>query len=81
MNRRPLACLTTSFSTTSVAVEEAGGGQPFPPGQLDRHGEQVDLRARNSWTYSLGEVPLAELLQVLAVKAGLKPLLLLIRKM
>ncbi len=41
----------------------------FPPGKLDRDGEQLDLRPRNSWTYNLGEVPLGELLQVLAVNA------------
>ncbi len=36
----------------------------FPPGLVDRHGEQIDLRDRNSWTYSLQEVPLREMLQV-----------------
>lgn len=36
----------------------------FPQDQKDEHGEQVDLRLRNSWTYNLDEVPLRELLQV-----------------
>ena len=36
----------------------------FPDGQKDDHGEQLDLRLRNSWTYNLDEVPLQELLQV-----------------
>ncbi len=30
--------------------------QYFPPGELDRDGQQVDLRARNSWALRLGEV-------------------------
>ncbi len=56
----------------------------FPVGEKDAHGEQIDLRSRNSWTYNLPEVPVAELLQVLAVNtvgpflltAKLKPMLL-----
>lgn len=55
----------------------------FPDGQKDDHGEQLDLRLRNSWTYNLDEVPLQELLQVLTINAvgpfiltaKLKPLL------
>ncbi|KAL9964292.1 hypothetical protein ACROYT_G027913 [Oculina patagonica] len=55
----------------------------FPEGMKDEHGEQLDTRLRNSWTYNLDEVPLEELLQVLTVNtvgpfiltAKLKPLL------
>ena len=39
----------------------------FPEGARDEHGEQVDLRQRNSWTYNLPEVPAVELLQVILV--------------
>ncbi len=41
----------------------------FPEDKLDHHGEQLDLRPRNSWTYGLGEVPIGELLQVLTINA------------
>ena len=55
----------------------------FPEGEKDKHGEQLDTRLRNSWTYNLDEVPLQELLQVLTINAvgpfiltaKLKPLL------
>ena len=55
----------------------------FPEGARDKHGEQLDTRLRNSWTYNLDEVPLQELLQVLTINAvgpfiltaKLKPLL------
>ena len=36
----------------------------FPLNEIDVHGQQVDKRPRNSWTYNLDEVPLKELLQV-----------------
>ena len=41
----------------------------FPVGLIDDHGQQLDLRPRNSWTYNLDEVPLKELLQVLTVNS------------
>lgn len=55
----------------------------FPINQLDNFGQPLDLRPRNSWTYNLDEVPLNELLQVLAINtvgpfiltSQLKPLL------
>ncbi|TRY70962.1 hypothetical protein TCAL_11624 [Tigriopus californicus] len=55
----------------------------FPHNQLDEHGQPLDLRPRNSWTYNLDEVPLQEMLQVLAINtvgpfiltSQLKPLL------
>ncbi|XP_022785096.1 uncharacterized protein LOC111325533 [Stylophora pistillata] len=55
----------------------------FPSEERDEHGEQLDIRQRNSWTYNLDEVPLQELLQVLTINtvgpfiltAKLKPLL------
>jgi NAD(P)-dependent dehydrogenase (short-subunit alcohol dehydrogenase family) len=50
----------------------------FPPGWLDRDGQQVDLRPRNSWALELGEVSPVELLEVHAVNC-LAPFLLLRR--
>ena len=44
----------------------------FPDGQKDDHGEQLDLRLRNSWTYNLDEVPLQELLQVYDIPLPLR---------
>ena len=36
----------------------------FPPGLLDEYGDPLDLRAQNSWTARLDDVPLRELLEV-----------------
>ena len=55
--------LTNSTSNRSALPWETTSGE-FPDGQKDEHGEQLDLRPRNSWTYNLDEVPLQELLQV-----------------
>eukprot|EP00048_Salpingoeca_helianthica_P010833 m.155455 g.155455 ORF g.155455 m.155455 type:complete len:640 (+) comp15144_c0_seq1:67-1986(+) len=41
----------------------------FPPGQLDVHGQQIDLRTRNSWTLRLHEVETPELAEVFLVNA------------
>src|SRR4029077_14466300 len=56
----------------------------FPEGRLDQDLQQVDLRERNSWRFTLAEVPSVELLEVQLVNAvapfilnaRLKPLLL-----
>lgn len=39
----------------------------FPVGQLDEHGQQVDLRAHNSWVARVSDVSFVELLEVHAV--------------
>ena len=54
---------TNSTSNRSALLWGTTSGE-FPDGQKDEHGEQLDLRPRNSWTYNLDEVPLQELLQV-----------------
>lgn len=56
----------------------------FPPGLLDRDGQQVDLRPMNSWQQRLGDVSVVEMLEVQLVNAvapfilasQLKPLML-----
>ena len=56
----------------------------FPPHLKDKEGQQIDLRPSNSWTSSLADVPLQELLQALSINSvapfllvsRLKPLLL-----
>lgn len=56
----------------------------FPPGGVDRHGQQLDLRAQNSWTMKLEDIILPELLEVQLINviaptmliALLKPLML-----
>jgi NAD(P)-dependent dehydrogenase (short-subunit alcohol dehydrogenase family) len=56
----------------------------FPTGQLDQDLQQVDLRDRNSWRFTLAEVPSVELWEVQLVNAiapfvlnaRLKPLML-----
>ena len=55
----------------------------FPPHLKDADGQQIDLRPSNSWTSSLRDVPLQELLQALTINSvapfllvsHLKPLL------
>jgi NAD(P)-dependent dehydrogenase (short-subunit alcohol dehydrogenase family) len=42
----------------------------FPPGRLDGDGQQVDLRAHNSWRMRLHEVGTLELLEVMLVNAA-----------
>ncbi|MBI1841608.1 MAG: SDR family oxidoreductase, partial [Verrucomicrobia bacterium] len=59
-------------------------GHLFPEGRLDKDLQQVDLRDRNSWRFTLAEVPTVELLEVHLVNAvapfilnaRLKPLML-----
>jgi len=56
----------------------------FPAGQLDQDLQQVDLRGRNSWRLTLGEVPTVEMLETqlinavapFVLNARLKPLML-----
>lgn len=43
--------------------------QVFPQGKLDADLQQVDLRTVNSWRLKLGEVPMAEMLEVQLVNA------------
>jgi len=52
------------FNVPKSNVPDIVGSNEFPKDQKDEHGEQVDLRMHNSWTYNLDEVPLQELLQV-----------------
>lgn len=52
-------------SPTKSALPRRANSSEFPDNQKDEHGEQLDIRLRNSWTYNLDEVPLQELLQVL----------------
>lgn len=39
----------------------------FPAGKFDKNGQQLDLRANNSWMYELEEVSLAEMYEVLQI--------------
>ena len=50
--------------SSQTALPWGKNSREFPDDQKDEHGEQLDLRLRNSWTYNLDEVPLQELLQV-----------------
>lgn len=67
-----------------LAEDLLAQGHLFPEGRLDRDGQQVDLRGRNSWRLLLSEVPTVELLEVHLINAiapyilnaRLKPLML-----
>ncbi len=60
------------------------GAELFPEGLLDQDQQQIDLRDKNSWRFTLAEVPTLELLEVFLVNAiapfvlnaRLKPLML-----
>jgi NAD(P)-dependent dehydrogenase (short-subunit alcohol dehydrogenase family) len=41
----------------------------FPPGQVDSHGQQLDLRTQNSWILSVDEISPLELVEVQMVNA------------
>ena len=67
-----------------LADELNAAKELFPDGRLDQDLQQVDLRDRNSWRFTLAEVPTVELLEVQLVNAiapfllnaRLKPLML-----
>ncbi len=40
------------------------GGKTFPLNKLDKYGEQLDLRRKNSWVARLDEVSMPEILEV-----------------
>lgn len=42
----------------------------FPPGKLDRDGQQIDLRPQNSWRSKIGEIETVEMLEVYLVNAA-----------
>lgn len=50
--------------------EGTGSLAAFPTGQLDEHGQQLDLRPHNSWTAQLEDVELRELLEVQLVNTS-----------
>ena len=71
-----IACAPEDFAERcrlpSPGQHEEDGPSPlelFPTGRLDADLQQVDLRARNSWRLTLGEVPTVELLEVQLVNA------------
>ena len=82
-----LAGLTHAAALSQVPLlpeELAAQNHLFPAGRLDQDLQQVDLRERNSWRFTLTEVPTVELLEVQFVNAvapfllnaRLKPLML-----
>ena len=69
--------LTAALTQIRLIPEDfADDPATFPPGRLDADGQQVDRRARNSWTLSLGEVTPVELVEAHAVNC-LAPFLLI----
>ena len=84
---KEIAGLTHAAELSQVRLlpeELAAQRALFPEGRLDQDLQQVDLRDRNSWRYTLAEVPSVELLEVHLVNAvapfilnaRLKPLML-----
>jgi NAD(P)-dependent dehydrogenase (short-subunit alcohol dehydrogenase family) len=75
---------TGGESRTRTAIDHATRGELFPAGVLDADLQQVDLRDRNSWRLTLGEVSSLEVLETHLVNAvapfvfnaRLKPLML-----
>ncbi|MCB9613972.1 MAG: SDR family oxidoreductase [Sandaracinus sp.] len=52
-----------------LAEDVDAGAELFPEGLLDQDQQQIDLRDRNSWRFTLAEVPTLELLEVFLVNA------------
>jgi len=82
-----MAGLTHAAALSQIPMlpdELAAQKDLFPQGRLDQDLQQVDLRDRNSWRFTLAEVPAVELLEVHLVNAvapfilnaRLKPLML-----
>lgn len=43
--------------------------ESFPPGQVDEHNEQLDLRRETSWTQSIDQISPVELMEVQIVNS------------
>jgi NAD(P)-dependent dehydrogenase (short-subunit alcohol dehydrogenase family) len=82
-----LAGLTHAAALSQLPLlpeELAARDELFPEGRLDQDLQQVDLRDRNSWRFTLADVPTVEMLEVQFVNAvapfllnaRLKPLML-----
>ena len=68
--QHPLANLHPATAMTQLPLlpeDAALNPEQFPPGQLDRDGQQVDRRSLNSWVQRLGDVSLGKLVEVHAV--------------
>ena len=65
----------SALEVTSEDVALGSGAVPgaqeaaLPSGLTDAHGQQLDLRAKNSWLLKLGEVETPEAVEVLAINA------------
>eukprot|EP00042_Codosiga_hollandica_P046631 m.492907 g.492907 ORF g.492907 m.492907 type:complete len:528 (+) comp57278_c0_seq4:50-1633(+) len=64
----PAACMPALLSQVALLPEDASPDPAhFPPGRLDVHGRQVDLRTTNSWMLPLDAVSTPELAETLAI--------------
>ena len=80
--------LESPDAQTNDAVTSVSENSLFPVGLVDKNGQQIDLRTKNSWVLKLSEVETTEVVEVLAVNSvspfilnsKLKPLLLLANK-
>jgi len=61
------------LASDNMSAEERA--RLFPSGARDINGQQVDLRAKNSWTMRLADVPIGEAAEVMAINY-LAPMLL-----
>jgi NAD(P)-dependent dehydrogenase (short-subunit alcohol dehydrogenase family) len=67
--RRPLVDSARASQMALLDEDLRRGPDIFPRGQLDADLQQVDLRDRNSWRFTLAEVSSVELLEVHLVNA------------
>lgn len=58
--------IATALSQVPLLPDDVQRGD-FPVGELDEHGQQVDLRGHNSWVARVPDVSFVELLEVHAV--------------
>ena len=60
----PSATLLRASGVAAALPSTSEGAPNFPAGQYDEHRQQIDLRARNSWTLPFNEIDLTEFLEV-----------------
>ena len=56
--------LSLPFSAFHRGTARRGRSSELPAGALDRNGQQLDLRAKHSWTYKLADVSTVEAAEV-----------------
>lgn len=60
---------SAELSQVPLLPDDLGNTELFPTGRLDADEQQIDLREKNSWRFTLSEVPTVELFETYMVNA------------